>query len=136
MVLFFMQFRGWNMTEFILKYWVQVGMGLLVAFIGWCTKNTRKIVQREFINYSALASGVQALLRDRLIQSYNYHIQKGYCAVHDKDNVKNIYDKYHLLGANGVVDGLMDMFMNLPTVESSKHTSSAKDIAGYIKDNK
>lgn len=62
----------------------------------------------------AVCLGVQALLRDRLIQSYNYHVDKGYAPIYAKENFENMWKQYHNLGVNGVMDGLHDNFMELP----------------------
>lgn len=95
------------MTEFIIKYWLQV---LFAAALGLLTKAVRK----EMKDQKAIKLGVQAILRDRLIQSYNHHTEKGCCAIHDRENVLNMYNQYHNLGANGVIDGLVEEVMGLP----------------------
>ena len=41
----------------------------------------------------AVENGLQALLRDRLLQSYFYHKDKGVVTVHEKDNFKNMYNE-------------------------------------------
>lgn len=94
------------MVEFLLKYWLEVLLGLFTASL-----------VKVILGYKATRAGLQALLRDRLIQSYNYHTSKGCCAIHDRDNVLNMYEQYHHLGANGVVDGLMDELLKLPVTK-------------------
>ena len=59
--------------------------------------------------------GVQALLRDRLIHEYNKYSDKGYAPIYAKDNFENMWNQYHNLGANGVMDEIHDEFMQLPT---------------------
>lgn len=63
----------------------------------------------------AIQAGVQALLRDRLIAEYNEGIRKGYARIYDKENFENMYDQYHNLGANGVMDEIRDKYRILPT---------------------
>lgn len=91
------------MWEWILKYWLEV---LFVALFGY--------VIRVWKSQNAIKNGIQAILRDRLIQAYNYHMEKGYCAIHDRDSICNMYAQYHHLGANGVIDNLMEEFNDLP----------------------
>lgn len=62
----------------------------------------------------AVEKGLQALLRDRLLQSYFYHKDKGVVTVHEKDNFKNMYKQYHALGANGVIDDIVKDFDSIP----------------------
>lgn len=63
----------------------------------------------------AMKLGVQALLRAQMIDEYNKWHEKGYAPVHVRDNFENCWKHYHALGVNGVMDGLHDEFMTLPT---------------------
>ena len=63
----------------------------------------------------AIQAGVQALLRDRLIAEYNAALRKGYSHIYDKENFENMWQQYHNLGANGVMDEIRDKYQELPT---------------------
>lgn len=63
----------------------------------------------------ALELGVQALLRDRLIYQYEKYKARGYAPIYAKENFENIYEQYHKLGANGVMDSIHEEFKNLPS---------------------
>lgn len=62
----------------------------------------------------AVQVGIQALLRDRLLQSYNYHSARGYAGFDARENFENMYLQYHCLGANGVMDDIRARFLALP----------------------
>lgn len=62
----------------------------------------------------AIMLGVQAILRDRLLQGYRHYIDKGFAEYDDRENMENIYTQYHALGANGVMDDMRDKFRSLP----------------------
>ena len=62
----------------------------------------------------AIMLGVQAILRDRLLQAYRHYIDKGVAEYDDRENMENIYAQYHALGANGVMDDMRDKFRSLP----------------------
>ncbi len=62
----------------------------------------------------AVIAGIQAMLRDRLLQAYRHYDEKGYADYEDKQNVENLYRQYHTLGANGVMDGMRKKFLTLP----------------------
>jgi len=62
----------------------------------------------------ALQKGVQALLRERLIHSYRKFFKLGLVDYNDRLNVENMYQQYHSLGENGVMDDMHLRFMNLP----------------------
>lgn len=68
-----------------------------------------------FKRMEALERGVQAILRDRLYQSYNHFVEKGYAPLYARENFENMYQQYHKLGKNGVMDDIRDKFFELPS---------------------
>ena len=62
----------------------------------------------------AIMLGVQALLRDRLLQGYRHYIAQGWAAYDDRQNLENIYTQYEALGPNSVMDQLHAQFIALP----------------------
>lgn len=102
------------MTEFILKYWLEFAFSILLAAMGAILKKVSKELKYEMKEQKAIKAGVHALLRDQLIKSYNYFVSKGEMQIHDRDNIRNLYQQYHDLGANGVIDALIDEMMRLP----------------------
>lgn len=96
-------------------HWIAYIFGLFAAAVAYlyrklCVKVNHKIQEQE-----ALKLGMQALLRDRIIQAYNHHFERGYCAIHDKDNICNLHKQYHVLGGNGIVDDMVEKISQLPT---------------------
>lgn len=87
-----------------MRYWLET---IFFVLFGYGT--------RLFKSQKSLKLGVQALLQDRLSQSIRYHLDNGYCEVHDRYVVMNMYDQYHNLGANGVMDDYMKDFLALDT---------------------
>ena len=67
-----------------------------------------------WIQTRAVKRGIQALLRDRLIQGYKYYSHQGFAEIDDRSNLENVYQQYHALGANGVMDDLRNKFLALP----------------------
>ena len=58
--------------------------------------------------------GVQALLRDRLLQAFQYHISQGCAEYSERENVLNMYTNYEALGPNSVMEDLYNQFKTLP----------------------
>ena len=58
--------------------------------------------------------GLQALLRDRLYSTYMKYTEKGYAPLYARENFENMYNQYHILGGNGIVDDIHKKFMALP----------------------
>lgn len=62
----------------------------------------------------AVKLGLQAILRDRLLQSYRYFSGKGYAEPDDRTNFENMWKQYEALGENGVMQDIHNKFMALP----------------------
>ena len=86
-----------------------------------------RVVLAQFRQLRAVRSGVQALLRDRLLQGYRHYMEKGYADYDDRSNLENIYLQYHDLGANGVMDHMRAQFLSLPlrSPEETQHNENA-----------
>lgn len=61
----------------------------------------------------ALKEGVQALLRDRIIQAYNHYSDKGWIPIYAMESIEACYKSYEELGENGVIDNLMSQLREL-----------------------
>lgn len=62
----------------------------------------------------ALALGLQALLRDRLLQAFKHHMSEGFIEYSERESWLNMYANYHNLGANGCMDGCKAQLEKLP----------------------
>lgn len=61
----------------------------------------------------ALKQGLQALLRDRMVELYQTAKDRGYTSLQEKANLDNLYINYHALGLNGVMDAVHEEYMNM-----------------------
>ena len=85
------------------------------GILGIGTRAILSRLHRQETQQKALEMGVQALLRDRMLHSYNKYTELGYAPVYAKENFENLYQQYHGLGGNGVMTQLRVAFMELPT---------------------
>lgn len=60
--------------------------------------------------------GVQALLRDRLLQAFNHYLARGWISAGDRDNVENMYTQYETLGPNNVISDIYNQVRALPSI--------------------
>ena len=58
--------------------------------------------------------GIQALLRDRMLQKWDYCRIRGYAPISDKGSFEAMHTSYAGLGSNGVMDRVYKDFMALP----------------------
>lgn len=99
------------MWEFIARYWLEVLFGVLVALFTYFYRRLSKRVKR----LGAVELGVQALLRDRIVQTYNHYNDKGYWPIYARENFDALYQQYKALGGNGAVESLCGILKELPT---------------------
>lgn len=90
--------------------------GAVVAIV----KHFNKKHKISDIKATALQLGIQALLRDRLLNEYRIHSREGYASYQTRENFENMYQQYHSLGANGVMDDIRDKFLALPLEKESE----------------
>lgn len=99
---------------YIFSHWAEWLFAAVSALLGLCYKQLAKQMKEEHIKNAALQDGMQALLRDRIITAYNHYQDKGYCPIYGKENVKRMYDAYHILGGNDVATQLKDKLLAMP----------------------
>ena len=99
------------MPEWIPKYWIEALFALIIAGLA---AGYRKLANK-LKEQDAVKLGIQALLRDRIIQSYNHYQEKEYCPIYALENVVELYEQYHALGGNGAVTELVERLKDMPT---------------------
>lgn len=70
--------------------------------------------EKQQTQQTAIMLGVQALLRDRLLQAYRFYAEQGWAGYDEKQNIENIHTQYEALGPNNVMIGYHERFMQLP----------------------
>lgn len=102
------------MAEFIVKYWLEFGFGLVSLALTASVKYLHKQDKIRKAEQEAIKKGIQALLRDRIIEQYNKYMEKGYIPIYAMDNVEAMYREYHALGGNGTITDLYEEMKGLP----------------------
>ena len=62
----------------------------------------------------AQKESLQSILRDRLYELNSVCFHKGFATLEERENFENMYQKYHNLGMNGVMDDIHKKFFKLP----------------------
>ena len=89
-----------------------------------------KIVKDIQATNKAQNAGLQSVLKDLLKIRYLEWIKKGYAPLDARDDLEKMYQAYHKLGANGVMDNMRKQFLDLPiksvtTLEDEKEKDKA-----------
>ena len=89
-----------------------LGFDAIVATaIGWVVA----VVKKEKADRKTMKLALQAILRRDLIEDYNKWKERGYAPIYVKQSFENCWQRYHALGVNGVMDGIRNEFLELPT---------------------
>ena len=107
-------------VNFIVKNWVGWLFSALSVVLGIVLRKLWKMIKSDRAENEAMREGMQALLRDRIIESYNKYSEKGYCPIYAKENVKHMYEPYHALGGNDVATELVDKLMKMQEEHEEK----------------
>lgn len=72
------------------------------------------LIVNQYHQLKAVKLGLQAILRDRLLQAYEFYARRGFADYDEKANVVNLYEQYEALGPNGIMQRKHDAFLSLP----------------------
>lgn len=98
------------MEIFLDKFLGQIINALCGAIIAYLIA----VIRQKNKENNALKEGMQALLRDRIIQCYNHYSDKGWIPIYAMESIEACYKSYEELGQNGVIDNLMKQLRALP----------------------
>ena len=87
----------------------QIATSLAISIITWCAT----YLYGRYCSERALRRGVQAILRYDMLTVYNVFSKRG-CTVSEKQSFANMYECYHKLGKNGVMDSIYKKVMEMP----------------------
>lgn len=104
-----MQFNPW--LSWVLGIMSSLIVAGLIFFIKTLYNNSKKHNLKDLV----IEEGLQALLRSNLYEQYMKWMEKGFAPLWARENFQNCYDKYHNLGADGVMDDIYKKFFDLPT---------------------
>lgn len=107
-----------DLLTFITTHWLEWLFTAVLAILSWLFKLMRDQLKLEQAKNEAIAEGVQALLRESIVTSYNKHLDRGFCPIYAKESIKKVYKAYHNLGGNDVATSLYKKVLEMP--EESK----------------
>jgi hypothetical protein len=116
--------RTKRMLETLRSYWSIISTIITVVAIpavGCLYKKYKQADARQ----KAVELGVQALLRDRIVQSYYHYEERGWITLHGLENVNAMYKEYHALGGNGTVTALVNTIHELEVRDDKRPASQA-----------
>lgn len=77
-------------------------------------KQQADYAERVEQKFKLLEAAMQSLLRRELREMYALCARQGFATMEDKDDFEMMYQRYHSLGSNGVMDNVRKQFFLLP----------------------
>lgn len=103
-----------DILQYISEHWLEWLFAIITAAAAFGYKNVLKKLQEEKTRNEAIAEGVQSLLRESIVSSYNKYKDRGCCPIYAKETMKTVYKAYHRLGGNDVATQLYDKLLAMP----------------------
>lgn len=103
-----------TLITFISAHWLEWLFTAVLAALSWLFRGLRAQLREEHDRNEAIAAGVQALLRESIVNGYNRYSDKGYCPIYAKESIKRVYVSYHDLGGNDVATELYSKILKMP----------------------
>lgn len=104
------------MNQFIMyisQHWLEWLFAALLALLGYGYRTVSARLKEEQARNEAVSNGVQALLRESIVASYNKAVDKGYMPIYAKESIKKAYKAYHDLGGNDVASELYTKMLKM-----------------------
>ena len=108
-----------DIGHIILEYWLHFLLASLSSFLTYMVLNLKKKFKQFQEREKATENGVQALLRNEIIKTYNHYSERGFMPIHERDNINHLYTQYKNLGGNGTVPKLIEELEELPVHDIS-----------------
>ncbi len=110
---------------FTLYQWISIiGVPSLLSMVAWAIKQilnirkeNKKRMQDQDAKIDLLMAAHQIQLRDSLMSKYKKYMKYGGITAEDMELWEDMYQRYHALGKNGVMDARRDQLLQLPVVE-------------------
>lgn len=98
------------------------------------SQNAKRAYMQKDVDLLKL--GTQTMLRNDLKLRYEHWLSKGFAPIDAKDDLERMYQVYHNLGANGVMDAMREDFLNLPDERVKKNREKYNHSTKEIDDDK
>ena len=103
----------------VLPYIINIATGIVLAIctatINKARTDREKDKEERESKEQAISDGLQALLRESIVSSYNKYSDRGYCPIYAKESIKKAYKSYAALGGDDVATGLYHQLLEMPS---------------------
>lgn len=109
---------------YIGENWLEWVFAIITALAAWGYRCVSKRLKEEKQRNEAIAEGVQSLLRESIVSSYNKYHDRGYCPIYAKESIKKAYKAYSALGGNDVAESLYKKILDMKEEKEEEENKS------------
>lgn len=109
-----------EILNYIQLHWVEWLFAGILSVLAWGYRIIYQRLKESERENKAISEGVQALLRESIIDSYNKYSEKGSMPIYAKESTKRAYRAYHALGGNDVAKELYEKMLEMPEPKASR----------------
>lgn len=102
-----------GILAFIAEHWLEWLFACISALLGYGYTQILTRLRAEQKKNEAISTGVQALLRESIVSSYNKYSDKAFCPIYAKESIKKAYKAYSALGGNDVASELYRKILSM-----------------------
>lgn len=102
-----------QIIDYVAAHWVQWLFAAVSGALALGYKSIAARLKEEQMRNEAIAEGVQSLLRESIVNSYNRYTDKGFMPIYAKESLKSVYRSYHNLGGNDVATELYQKMLRM-----------------------
>lgn len=111
--------------DYLIEFAFETATSIILT-VGY--KNLYRMIKNEKEKNEAIADDMQALLPNRILQTYNHYMKKGFYPIYARKNVNKMVCQYKKLKGNGVVKHLTNRLHKLPiSLDESKGSIKDED---------
>jgi hypothetical protein len=114
-----------QILNFIQINWVGWLFAALFGLSGNGYRLLRKQMLKQKEDSHAIKMGIQALLRQQIIDCHHKYTGRGICPIYAKESLRRVYKAYHNLGGNDVATELYEELLEMP-VEKKEEKKEEK----------
>lgn len=100
---------------------------VITATLAWCLRNVSARLKEEQKKNEAISEGIQALLRENIVNNYNKYSDKGYMPIYAKESLKRAYTAYKALGGNDVASELYNKMLKMKEEQEPKSVTEHEE---------
>jgi len=95
-------------------------IGLVFSSLVGLVKKGHERESKETQDIDILQQSMCALMRQSMLKSCEDYLGRGWCSIEAKKTLNDLLDKYHKLGGNSFITGMVNQVNQLPNEKPTK----------------